>query len=657
MVKQKKCPLISVILSTYNWRDKWLKRAIDSIYIQTFKDFELILINDCSTNKIENVIKEYIKKYSNIIYVKNDKNLWLTKCLNIWIEKSNWKYIARIDDDDYWISKDKLEKQVDFMEKHQDYWLCWVWKIVRVDENDKILFTEYKNRLSDDEIRNHILQQNQFVHSGVLIRKSILNQIWYYDPIFKTAQDYELWARIGTTCKFINLEDLAVAYRLHTSAISIKKFREQKNNSFKIFWKYHRWYPNFLKAFILRIWAYLLPEKLRQFIWQKINPNLAVKEVNINSIKKNILVLNYEFPPLGWWASTVSYDISKWYVEAWYNVDVITMWFKGLLKYENKDGINIYRLKGLRRKKEICYPYEQLIYLFLWYFKAKQLLKDRKYDICHCHFLVPTWILALLLKKRFWLRYIVTAHGSDGPWHNPDRFTFLHKFTPWLLRRIIKHAESVIAPSIYLSNLIVKNIKWINKSIQVIPNWIDTNKFVPLKKEKIIASTGRLRPLKWIHLLAEAFSKISDTRGFELHICWDGPLMQQIKMIQSKSNNKIVLHWWMDNTSIEYVELLWRSAIYCLPSVSESWSLTLLEGMSSECAILTTNMWVCSEMAKDVWFYVDPNVKRLKKQLDYLIKNNKICEESWKKSRIKAINNYDKKDILRKYTNICESYL
>ena len=118
MVKQKKCPLISVILSTYNWRDKWLKRAIDSIYIQTFKDFELILINDCSTNKIENVIKEYIKKYSNIIYVKKE-NGGVSSARNNGLQKATGKYVNFLDSDDK-LTVNTLTAVYGFFEKNYE---------------------------------------------------------------------------------------------------------------------------------------------------------------------------------------------------------------------------------------------------------------------------------------------------------------------------------------------------------------------------------------------------------------------------------------------------------------------------------------------------------------------------------------------------------
>jgi glycosyltransferase involved in cell wall biosynthesis len=374
-------------------------------------------------------------------------------------------------------------------------------------------------------------------------------------------------------------------------------------------------------------------------------------------MKQTILVLNYEFPPLGWWAGPVSYDISKWYVDAGYNVDVVTMWFKDLPEYEVKDWIHIYRVKCWRLKKEVCHPWEQLTYLVSWYFKLKELLKEKKYDLCHCHFLVPTWILALVLKKKFWLKYIVTSHWSDVPWFNPDRFKFLHKFTPWILKKVINGSETVITPSNYLANLIKKNIKWINKDIQIIPNWIDINRFIPLKKEKIILWTWRLRPLKWLHLLVEAFSEIEDVYWYELHICWDGPLMDKLVEIQKKSKNKIILHWWIDNKSEEYVELLWWTKIYCLPSVSENGPVGILEWMSSGCLIITTGNTWCAEMVSGVWMFVNPTVESIKLQLEYWIKNDNLCAELWRKARIKAINNYDKNCIIWKYVKKVEACL
>ena len=258
-------PVVSVILPTYNWKSERLSESIDSVLNQTFKDFELIIINDASTNDIEKTILEYVKKDKRIVYLKNEKNLQLTRTLNKWIEHAKWKYIARIDDDDIRMGKDKLEKQIKYMESNLDCWLCWAGEIINIDESWKTI-NKMQTRLSDDEIRNNILQANQFAHSSIMVRKSILGEEWVYDPKFNKAEDYELWCRIGIRCKFANLQSVWIKYRINSNWITRKNFNYQKKLTFKIFLKYRKKYPNFCKALILRVWDFILPEKLTKYI-------------------------------------------------------------------------------------------------------------------------------------------------------------------------------------------------------------------------------------------------------------------------------------------------------------------------------------------------------------------------------------------------------
>ncbi len=262
-------PSVSVILPTYNWKHEWLSKSIDSVLSQTFKDFELIIINDASTNDVEKIIKEYQDKDKRIVYYKNNKNLKLVNTLNKGISLSKWKYIARIDDDDIWINKDKLEKQVNFMEENPDYWLCWAWVIINIDEDWKII-NKIKMRLSDSEIRNNLLQSNQFAHSSIMIRKSILDEVWVYNPKYNKAEDYELWCRIGTKNKFINIKDIELRYRINSNWVSMKNFYFQKRLSFVVCFKNRKNYPNFFKAVILRIWDYILPPKVTNWVLSKV---------------------------------------------------------------------------------------------------------------------------------------------------------------------------------------------------------------------------------------------------------------------------------------------------------------------------------------------------------------------------------------------------
>jgi len=250
-------PFVSIILPTYNWKSEWLSESIDSVLNQTFKDFELIIINDASTNNIEDTILKYEKQDPRIIYLKNEKNLQLTKTLNKWIEHAKWKYIARIDDDDIRVNRDKLEKQVKFMENNSDYWLCWAWIIINIDEGWKII-NKIETRLSDSEIRNHFLQSNQFAHSSILIRKSILDEVWVYNPDYNKAEDYELWCRVWIKSKFVNLKDVELKYRINSNWVSMKNFFYQKKIALRICVKYRMYYPNFIRALILRLWDLIL---------------------------------------------------------------------------------------------------------------------------------------------------------------------------------------------------------------------------------------------------------------------------------------------------------------------------------------------------------------------------------------------------------------
>src|SRR3990172_5061564 len=216
-----------------------------------------------------------------------------------------------------------------------------------------------------------------------------------------------------------------------------------------------------------------------------------------------ILMLNYEFPPLGGGASPVSYEIAKGYAGLGHTVDVVTMGYKNLPAFEQKDGINIYRVKCWRSKKEICHPWEQLTYIIAAKRFLKKHLKGHSYDINHTHFIIPTGIISLWLKKKYNLPYIITSHGSDVPGYNLGRFKTLHKFTRQTLRKILNNSKVAVAGSKFLADLADKVIL-ANKKYVVIRQGFDFNKFEPQEEKKIILSTGRLLERKGFQYLIRA---------------------------------------------------------------------------------------------------------------------------------------------------------
>ncbi len=381
---------------------------------------------------------------------------------------------------------------------------------------------------------------------------------------------------------------------------------------------------------------------------------------------KRILVLNYEFPPLGGGASPVSFELSQKLSETGdlvprsssapeseggFDIDAVTMGYKGLPKFEQvNEHFRIHRVACLRSKKEICHPWEQATYLVTGYLKAKELVLKNKYDICHCHFIIPTGVIAYLLKKFHGLSYIITTHGSDVPGFNTDRFQFLHKFTKPFLKAIIRNSKTIVSPSNYLKQLILQNVsKDFDEKIVVIPNGIDTNKFQPQEKKKWIFSSGRLLPRKGFQYLIQAVS--NEDIGYEVHIAGDGPMMKELKGLAEKSKTRVVLHGWLDNKGKEYKDLLEQSAIYVLASEKENASIALLEAMSAGCAVITTNVSGCPETVGVAGVLIKPrDGSDLHQKLLHLVESQERIEELKNKSLKRAENVYTWEIVLKKYS-------
>jgi len=227
----KKNKMISIIVSIYN-SDKTLVSMIDSVLYQTYKNFELILINDGSKDNSSNIIKKYLKKDKRIVLIDKE-NSGLTKSLNIGLKRVKGDYIARLDADDIW-KKDKLEKQMKFLEENKDYFLVGT-AYDEIDEEGSVIYVNQRTKLliTDNIIRENIVKFNPFLHSSVLFRKEILDTIGFYNEKFKYTQDYEYWIRIMSKYKVANIDETLASRRYSNDMISIKKEKEQKMYAIK----------------------------------------------------------------------------------------------------------------------------------------------------------------------------------------------------------------------------------------------------------------------------------------------------------------------------------------------------------------------------------------------------------------------------------------
>lgn len=256
-------PLVSIILPTYN-RSEYLVRAIKSVLDQNYNNFELIIINDGSTDKTSEIISQY--QDSRIKIIENKENLGFVRSLNKAINYAQGKYIARIDDDDFWSDSQKLEKQIKFLENNPEYVLVSS-GMIKIDKNGKEI-KKYLFPEKDEEIREKMLLTDYFVHPGVVFKKQTWEKAGGYNEQFYFSQDWDLWARLGKIGKMYNFPEYFVSVMESGENRTSNKMGYHLLLNQKIRKKYSRDYPHFWRYYLLGWGAYFLKPlflKFKQF--------------------------------------------------------------------------------------------------------------------------------------------------------------------------------------------------------------------------------------------------------------------------------------------------------------------------------------------------------------------------------------------------------
>ncbi len=202
---------------------KFLKKAIESILQQSYTNFDLILIDDASTDGSKEILATYAAADSRIIPIYNEENIGLTKNLNKAISLSKSDYIARMDADDIALPT-RLEKQVNFLNSKRDIDLVGS-AAIDIDESGREIQLR-RSPKTHDEIIALLPKANPMTHSTVMFRKDKFEKIGFYNESYRTTQDYEMWFRAaGYGLKFHNLEDILLHYRMDNNYHKRKSFK------------------------------------------------------------------------------------------------------------------------------------------------------------------------------------------------------------------------------------------------------------------------------------------------------------------------------------------------------------------------------------------------------------------------------------------------
>lgn len=186
---------VSIILPTYNRVDK-LQRAIQSILEQTYTDYEIVVINDCSSDGTELYLSQYLENPKFVI-IHNEKNLRLQKSLNKAVRHASGSYLARLDDDDYWTDSQKLEKQVQALDDNPELGLIGTYYTC---DKEKVSYP-----LTDNEIRNQMLFRCPFRHSTIIMTRKAYDLAGGYREDLGYIEDWDMWMKIGKDHVMMNL--------------------------------------------------------------------------------------------------------------------------------------------------------------------------------------------------------------------------------------------------------------------------------------------------------------------------------------------------------------------------------------------------------------------------------------------------------------------
>lgn len=215
-------PTISVLMPVWN-RSEFLQQALDSVLAQTFEDWELLILDDGSTEDMSGVMRA--TRDPRIRWMSGP-HLGVAGTLNRGLDFATGQFIARMDSDDV-CRPDRFAEQIRFMHEHPDIDLCGSF----VDIIGKDRSGQWTYPLHHDEIQAGLLFQNCLAHPSVLFRKSSFNRHGlYYDSTYVPAEDHEIWDRSSWLLKFAVIPDTLLSYRLHATQSSALSAAAQRQS-------------------------------------------------------------------------------------------------------------------------------------------------------------------------------------------------------------------------------------------------------------------------------------------------------------------------------------------------------------------------------------------------------------------------------------------
>ena len=379
----------------------------------------------------------------------------------------------------------------------------------------------------------------------------------------------------------------------------------------------------------------------------------------------NILMINYEFPPLGGGGGVASYHIAKELAKT-HEVDYLTTAFKGLPKFEVVDGINIYRVPVLGRKELSTATLLSMVSFFPSSLaKGIKLCKLNHYDVINAHFVIPSGPTGIILSKIFKIPIVMSIIGGDiydpSKKTSPHKHIILRKIITWLLNKsneitAISHDTKQNANEYYSP---LKEITVISLGF-VIPEFEKTtrNELGLSENDVILISVGRLVKRKGYEYAIQAVSKLHH-KNVKYLIIGDGPEENDLKSLAKslEVEDKIdFLGFVSEDKKFQYLSV---SDIYVLSSLHEGFGICLLEAMYCGLPIISTDNGGQTDFLitrENALMVPIEDSEAIANQIVNLM-NDKILRYNMSKNNTKDIKKYYIENVASKYESVFESVM
>ncbi|MDD4149079.1 MAG: glycosyltransferase family 4 protein [Bacteroidales bacterium] len=315
-----------------------------------------------------------------------------------------------------------------------------------------------------------------------------------------------------------------------------------------------------------------------------------------NMTQMRILILNYEYPPLGGEAGVITKDIATGLAKRNHKITVISTWYEGEKEDHAENSLRIIRLKCKRKEVDKSNPREMLSWIFATKKYLKKHLLTNKYDICFANFALPGGEVAYSMKLMFGLPYVVMSHGPDIPWIMPKQMMWYHAFTyQWIRKTCLQSERNYVQSNEMKNNLDAFLGKSFNDKNKIIYNAWDRSIFKPdyskLSKKFTVLFPGRLMqkkdPMSFLKSINIIHSQIPDIKA---HIIGNGKFQKKMeKFVKINNLTEIVIFKpWISKE--EMLDEYQTASVTVLPSFNESMSMTTLEALSCGQYLITTKV-------------------------------------------------------------------